>query len=170
MKSELELLVEEIKTNAKQTAINKVDEVRVMRSMLNDPDYVAKVSVVKNGQLEETETTPVRDLRKKMIGDVLKEAGHDTAEQEKFVNEYQYPTLPLHSVVSEMLMEYMDPGKPFVFNRKNDIKASILIEKQPEIVKEVKSPLTGEVKKKRYAEYRKMKAKSTCPPNLKTDV
>ena len=69
-----------------------------------------------------------------------------------------------------MLTEYMDTGKPFVFNRKNDMKASILIEKQPEVVKEVKSPSTGEVKKKRYSEYRKMKTKSTCPSNLRSDV
>lgn len=139
-------------------------------ALLNDPDYVAKVSVTKNGELQEQDTTPVADLRKKMIGDVLKAAGHDADEQEKFVKEYQYPTLPLHGVISEMLTEYMDTGKPFVFNRKNDMKASILIEKQPEVVKEVKSPSTGEVKKKRYSEYRKMKTKSTCPSNLRSDV
>ena len=39
-KSELELLVAEIKKNtANQIAINKVDEVRVMRTMLNDRDF-----------------------------------------------------------------------------------------------------------------------------------
>lgn len=39
-KSELEVLVAEIKKNtANQIAINKVDEVRVMRTMLNDRDF-----------------------------------------------------------------------------------------------------------------------------------
>lgn len=39
-KSELEVLVAEIKKNtANQIAINKVDEVRVMRTMLNDKDF-----------------------------------------------------------------------------------------------------------------------------------
>lgn len=39
MASELENLVNEIKSNTSQIAINKIDEVRVMRCMLNDPDF-----------------------------------------------------------------------------------------------------------------------------------
>lgn len=38
-KSELELLVKEIKMTTKQIAINKVDEIRVMKCMLNDKDF-----------------------------------------------------------------------------------------------------------------------------------
>ena len=38
-KSELEQLVLEIKKSTNQIAINKVDEVRVMRSMLNDKNF-----------------------------------------------------------------------------------------------------------------------------------
>ncbi len=38
-KSELEALVSEIKKNTNQIAINKVDEVRVMQSMLNDKNF-----------------------------------------------------------------------------------------------------------------------------------
>jgi len=38
-KSELEGLISEIKKNTTQLAVNKVDEVRVMRSMLNDKDF-----------------------------------------------------------------------------------------------------------------------------------
>lgn len=39
VKSELDQLIGEIKEGTKQTAINKVDEVRVMRCMLNDPNF-----------------------------------------------------------------------------------------------------------------------------------
>lgn len=139
-------------------------------ALINDPDYTATVAVTKDGAIETKETKPVADLRKKMIGDVLKAAGHDATEQEKFVNEYQYSTLPLHGVVSEMLTEYMSTGAPFAFTRKEDMKASILIEQQAEVIKEVKSPQTKEVKKKKYSAYRKVKARSTCPANLKEDV
>lgn len=38
-KSELELLVQEIKESTNQISINKADEIRVMKSMLNDPDF-----------------------------------------------------------------------------------------------------------------------------------
>ena len=42
-KSELETLVSEIKKSTKQISINKVDEVRVMRSMLNDSEFTIGV-------------------------------------------------------------------------------------------------------------------------------
>ena len=38
-KSELDGLISEIKKSTKQTSINKIDEVRVMKCMLNDPDF-----------------------------------------------------------------------------------------------------------------------------------
>lgn len=38
-KSQLETLVNDIKKSTSQIAINKVDEVKVMKCMLNDPDY-----------------------------------------------------------------------------------------------------------------------------------
>ena len=37
--SELEELIAEIKENTTQVAINRIDENRVMRSMLNDPEF-----------------------------------------------------------------------------------------------------------------------------------
>lgn len=139
-------------------------------ALINDPEYVATVATTKDGEIETKETRPVAELRKKMIGDVLKAAGHDATEQEKFVNEYQYSTLPLHGVVSEMITEYMSTGTPFAFTRKEDMKASILIEQQDEVIKEVRSPQSGVVSKKKYSAYRKVKARSTCPNNLKSDV
>ena len=39
VKSELQSVIDEIKINCKQRSINKVDEVRVMRGMLNDPNF-----------------------------------------------------------------------------------------------------------------------------------
>lgn len=38
-KSELDQLINEIKEGTNQIAINKVDEIRVMKCMLNDPDF-----------------------------------------------------------------------------------------------------------------------------------
>lgn len=38
-KSELEKLVQEIKEETNQISVNKIDEVRVMKCMLNDPDF-----------------------------------------------------------------------------------------------------------------------------------
>ena len=38
-KSELQTLIDEIKSSTSQIAINRVDETRVMRCMLNDPEF-----------------------------------------------------------------------------------------------------------------------------------
>ena len=51
-------------------------------ALINDPEYVATVATTKDGEIETKETRPVAELRKKMIGDVLKAAGHDATEQE----------------------------------------------------------------------------------------
>ena len=139
-------------------------------ALLNEPDYVVKVAVTKNGVFSEEETTPIRDLRKALIGGVLKAAGHDSAEQEKFVNEHQFSTLPLHGAVSEMVEQYVRAGKAFVFKPKADLRASITLEAKPEEIKEVKVPSTGEVRKTKLGAYNKVKSKSTCPSNLRTKM
>ena len=97
-------------------------------ALLNEKDYVTKVAVTKNGEHSVEERTPVKDLRKSMIGGILKAAGHDTAEQEKFVDEYQFSTLPLYPVVSEMVESYVRCGKSFTFVPKEDMRATIRIE------------------------------------------
>ena len=50
-KSELETLVSEIKKSTKQISINKVDEVRVMKSMLNDKDFTIGIYDKNNGYI-----------------------------------------------------------------------------------------------------------------------
>ena len=49
--SELDNLIEEIKANAKQKAINKIDEVRVMQTMLNDKEFTVSLYDKNNGYI-----------------------------------------------------------------------------------------------------------------------
>lgn len=139
-------------------------------ALLNDTDYVATLSVKKNGEVSTKETTPVADFRKKAITDLLKTAGVDSAEAATLGATYQYPTLPLYPIVSEMIEGYMSVGKPFTFQKKNDMQASVYIENMEEEVKDVKSPQTGEVSKRKYGAYRKVKVKSTCPDHLRSNA
>lgn len=136
-------------------------------ALLNEADYVSKVAVTKNGVHSVEERTPVKDLRKSMIGGVLKAAGHDTAEQEKFVNEHQFNTLPLYPVVSEMVENYMRCGKSFTLVPKEDMRATIKMESKDEEIKETKAPSTGIVSKTKLGAYKKVKVSSTCPSNLR---
>ena len=104
-------------------------------ALLNDPDYEAVLSVKKNGETTTKTTTPVKDFRKAVIGGVLKVAGHDTAEQTSITENYEFPTLPLYPVVSEMVENYMSIGKPFTLQKKSDMQASIYIEPQADQAK-----------------------------------
>lgn len=137
-------------------------------ALLNDPEYEKIEMVTKKGELSEMKTTPIADLRKTLIGSVAKAAGCDAAEREKLVAEHQFPTLPMYDYVDCALQEYMGLGKKFTFSRKEDFKGSIELCEQKACVKEVKAPGSDVSKKQRQGEYKKLKAKSTCPDNLKT--
>lgn len=51
--TELEIMVEEIKKTSSQTAINKVDELKVMTCMLNDKDFKFDIYQRGNGKVAE---------------------------------------------------------------------------------------------------------------------
>lgn len=160
-------LMEASKSSRKVFNVQKFNKLGT--AMINDPDYTATVAVKKNGVIETKEIHPSADFREKAIGSVLKAAGHDATEQEKFVKEYQFPTLPWYGIVSEMLTQQMEDA-PFKFIPKEDMNATMSIQRQEEAIKEVKSPQTQEVTKKKYSAYRKVKVKSTCPDHLKSTV
>ena len=139
-------------------------------ALINEPGYKTTISQTVKGEYSEKEIFPVKDLRKSIIGSVAKAAGCDTAEQAKLVDEHQFSTLPMYNYVAEVVEEYIDANKAFALLPKNDMRATIFIDPQAEEVKEVKSPKTQEVSKRKYAAYRKVKVKSNCPQNLRSDV
>lgn len=136
-------------------------------ALLNDPEYEVTSVAVKKGELVEEKTRPVEVLRKQVIGSVAKAAGSDTAEQDKLVAEHQFPRLDLYGYVDATMQEYLGLGKKFQFTRKEDFQGSIEMSKQDACIKDVKRPGSTEVSKQRQGAYTKLKAKSTCPSNLK---
>ena len=162
--------IKEAAIKSKRKTFNESEFNELGTIMMNEPDYTVTVASTVKGEYSEKETKPVADLRKAIIGGIMKEAGHDTAEQQKFIESYQFNKLPLYPVVSELLEQYMDAGKAFTMQPKSDMRATMIIETQPEEVKDVSAPSSNETKRKLYGEYRKVKVKSTCPSNKKTDL
>lgn len=154
-------------SSSSRTTFNAQEFNELATAIINEPEYEAVVAVTKNGEFSEKVTTPVKDFRKSVIGGVLKAAGHDAAEQEKFVNEHQFSTIPLYPVVSEMVEQYVRAGKAFTTVPKKDLRAVFVLEQKPEEIKEVKVPATGDVRKIKLGAYCKIKVKSTCPANLR---
>lgn len=140
-------------------------------AMINDPDYEKTEMKQKNGELVVDKTKPMADLRKSLIGSVAKAAGCDSAEQEKLVAGHQFPVLPLYDLVEASIREYLvGVGKRFPLARQDNCSASLEATTVKATVKEVRKPGATESKKQRQGEYVKIKAKSTCPDNLKTDL
>ena len=139
-------------------------------AMLNDAGYEKTELRQKNGELVNETSTPIADLRKSLIGSVAKTAGCDAAEQERIVAEHQFPTLPLYDFVESSIREYLSTGKKFSFARQENFTGALETVTVPATIKEVHKPGSSEKMKQKQGEHVKLKAKSTCPSNLKTNI
>lgn len=156
--------------NGTKKTFNKTMFDKLATAMLNDADYEKIEYQTKGGELVEAKSQPIADLRKAIIGSVAKAGGCDAAEQEKLVEEHQFPTLPMYDFVESSLREYLDLGKPFPLARQVDMKATLEMTVVKPTIKDVRRPGETETKKQRQGEFKKLKAKSTCPDNLKEDL
>lgn len=145
---------------------------KLSTAMLNDPEYERTTVSVKDGTLVEETTTPIKDLRKQLIGSVAKAAGCDAAEQTKIIDEHKFPELSMYPYVDSVLQEYTDPalGKRYVFGRKDNFQASLEMVEKEACIKDVKAPGAETSKKQRQGAYVKAVVKSTCPENLREDL
>lgn len=139
---------------------------------LNSPEYVETTMKTKDGSPVLVESTPVKDFRENIIGGITKAAGLDKDDQQKMIDEYTFsPKADYHSFMSNVIEAYAgECHHKFAFNPRADLTGSVLIETVPEVTKTVKVPGTDTEKTVHYGQYRKIKAKSTCPGNLREDV
>ena len=138
---------------------------------LNSPEYVDSQLKTKDGKPTIVESTPVKDFRESIIGGIAKAAGLDKSEQDKLVESYQFSSkTDYHSFVNNTVEAYGKCQRKFNFNPRTNMIASIVFETIPEVTKEVKVVGTDTKKRVKYGEYLKVKSKSTCPKNLRTDV
>lgn len=142
---------------------NKNDFNGLFTAAVNDAGHEVSVLTTEDGKPVEKKITPAADFRKVVIGSVMKAAGHDTAEQQKFVETHQFPTIPAYEVVADTVEEYMRAGKAFPFLAKDDLKCNMTMDTIAPAVKEVKSPQSDEKKTVKYDSYSKIKASSKCP-------
>ena len=90
-KTELESLVQEIKNSTNQIAINKVDEVRVMKAMLNDKDFTLGVFDKASGYLGQK--SPHEDAVK-FVKNVMQGAtGLDSKDSKHLAENYEFTNM-----------------------------------------------------------------------------
>ena len=143
-------------------------------ALMNEPSYQDTSISSKDGKTVEDVTNPVKDLRKVMIGSVLKKAGADSAEIADMVDTFEFPTLPMYGYTAALLEGYMDTGRDFAFQRRSDLKTTLTMDTIPETTKVTRVPgkKDGEAEPITViqGEYRRIKAKSPCPPGRKTRI
>jgi len=154
-----------------KTTFNRTQFDQLGTALLNEPGYVAKVAMTKGGKEIIEEKHPVEEFRDAMMGSLLKDAGLDSADAKKMIESYNFPTLPLHGVVSAMVEEYLDAGKAFSFDRKDDMTCTLRMYHNDEEIKTSRTPgKAGSTTTSKYGAHRIVKSTSKCPPNKKVRI
>lgn len=154
---------------------NKKNFEKLMKAMLNDPEFKTEVAVVKNGQLDSVEEISVTQGFRKFCKKVIEKSGVDKTESERILTEeFTFDNVEgLYEFFATALYLYIEKGNRFDLLPKKDFKGSLAIKnvKKSSSVTSAHSPLTREylgdyetVKE----EHKILAVKSSCPDFLKT--
>lgn len=111
-KSELEEIVSEIKKTTNQIAINKVDEVRVMRSMLNDKEFTIGVYDKTLGYVGQR--SPHNEAVKFVKGVISGATGLDQKDSQLLAENYEFTKKDANFLLDNMrdfLKVYTNTGR-----------------------------------------------------------
>ena len=170
-KSELEVLIADIKKNTKQTAINKVDEVRVMKSMLNDKDF--SIGVYDKAQGYIGQKCPHDDAVKFVKNIVAGATGLDSKDSMHLAQNYEFTNRDANFLLSNMrdfLYVYTGTGRKINIIQSADTEAAIFIREakaSDKLIPDKDNP--GKTKKVRTSAYTKLVSNSKCPRYNKQD-
>ena len=110
--TELEEIISDIKKNTKQKAINKVDEVRVMKSMLNDPEFTIGVYDRTAGYIGQK--SPHNEAVK-FVKDIVSGTTHlDSKDSQILAENYKFTTKNVNFLLDNMrdfLYVYTNTGR-----------------------------------------------------------
>lgn len=167
--NKVEEVVKEIKKNAKQVAINKIDEVKVMKAMLNDSDFKVGVYNKRSGELE---YHCPKDSINNMISSIIHNTtGLDNETCKEFANKYEYTSKDAQTIVDiskDFINTYTDTGRKI--NIVQDMKTEAYLYKKQiaESTKTVPDRLHGGEPRTIHTEsYTKLVSSSKCPKYIK---
>lgn len=147
----------------------------LMKAMANDPDFVVKIPLMKNGQISELKEVMVSNEFRKCVKKMLEKAGVDKNESMMVMDpSFTFDNLDgLYEFFATAVYEYMNAGNKFDFLPREDFKGSITVKTKEKSTKtsEARNPRTGEsLGTFEYTtdEYKTLVASSPCPEYLKT--
>lgn len=166
-KTELESLVHQIKKNAKQVAINKVDEVRVMQTMLNDKEYTMGVYDRSIGYIGQK--SPHDEAVKFVKGIISGTTGLDTRDSQHLAENYEFTKKDANFLLSNMrdfLNVYTSTGRKINIMQTADTEACLYkkdIKSSKKVVPNKESKDGNSVKTVITNPYTKLVSASKCP-------
>jgi hypothetical protein len=170
-RSELEQVIHDIKSNIKQTSINKVDEVNVMKSMLNDPNFYIGVYDRNIGYIgQRCPHAEAVDFTKNIIS---KATGLDSKDSKILASKYEFDKKDATFLLTNMrdfLNVYTSTGRKINLIQNAETEASVYIKDIPDGTKIVpnKDPNTGS-REIQTCGFKKLISQAHCPKYKNTD-
>lgn len=166
--TELEQLVYDIRKSTNQVAINKVDEVRVMTSMLNDKEFSLGVYDKTQGYIGQRSP---HDEAVKFVKNVISGAtGLDSKDSMHLAENYEFTKKDSNFLLSNMrdfINVYMTTGRKINIIQSADTDASLFtktIKATEKLIPDKDNP--GSTKKVPTLGYTKLVSSSKCPKYL----
>ena len=163
-KSELENLIEEIKKSTKQVSINKVDEVRVMKSMLNDTQFRIGIYDKNTGYIGDH--CPAEEATMFVKNVIQGATGLDSRDSMHLAEQYEFTNKDAQFMISNMkdfLDVYTQTGRKINIIQNATTDASIYTKEVAANTKMIPSRNVGESKVIKTAPFVKMVSVSKCP-------
>ena len=154
---------------------NKKNFEKLMKTMLNDPNFKTEVAHVKKGELDSIEEIEVSKEFRKFCKRIIEKSGVDKKESERILtDEFMFDNVSgLYEFFATAMWLYIEKGNRFDLLPKKNFKGSICIKdvKKSSNTKAAYSPQTRdylgdfEVTKE---EHQILSVKSSCPSYLKS--
>lgn len=165
MKSELENLVQEIKESTKQISINKIDEVRVMKCMLNDPEFSLSVYDKKLGYVGQK--CPHNEAVNFTKNIIMGSTGLDGKDSRHLAENYEFTKRDATFLLDNMrdfIQVYSETGRKMNIMQTEHTEASIYtkpVQSKTKSVPDKENP--GQSKQITTSPYTKLVSVSKCP-------
>lgn len=163
-KSEVEQLVSDIRKSVSQIAINKVDEVRVMKAMLNDPDFTIGVYEKSTGYVGQK--SPHEEAVRFVKGIISGTTGLDNKDAQILANQYEFTNKDAGFLVNNMkdfMYVYTGTGRKINLIQSADCEASVFVRQVPEGEKVVPDKESGDSKRIHTSAFTKLISNSKNP-------
>jgi DNA-binding NarL/FixJ family response regulator len=164
-KSELEQLVSDIKKSTNQIAINRVDEVRVMKAMLNDKDYT--IGVYDKGAGYIGQRSPHDEAVKFVKNVVAGATGLDNRDAMHLAENYEFTKKDANFLLSNMrdfLYTYAGTGRKINVMQSATTEACLFTKEIAPSTKRVPDKDNpGQTKSVSTSGYTKLVSASKCP-------